>query len=67
MIHNPMEDLKRSKDPPHRERRISQHEIDTILVALNYDESFPVIQQQQKSRSCILVGDRDRHAGRGDL
>ena len=48
MTHNPLEDLKRPKDPPHRERRISQGEIDTILVALNYDERFAVIQQQQK-------------------
>jgi integrase len=29
---------KRPKGPLHRERRISQQEIDTILVVLNYDE-----------------------------
>lgn len=55
MTHNPMEDLKRPKDPPHRERRISQHEIDTILVALNYDERFPVVQQQQKVAVAFLL------------
>lgn len=55
MTHNPMEDLKRPKDPPHRERRISQVEIDTILVALNYDDRFPVLQQQQKVAVAFLL------------
>jgi integrase len=32
-----------------------QQEIDTILVALNYDERFPVIQQQQKVAVAFLV------------
>lgn len=54
MTHNPMDDLKRPKDPAHRDRRISQREIDTILVALNYAESAPVVQQQQKVAVAFL-------------
>ncbi len=55
MSHNPMDDLKRPKDPAHRDRRISQREIDTILVALNYDDNFPVVQQQQKVAVAFLL------------
>lgn len=55
MTHNPMEDLKRPKDPAHRDRRISQREIDLVLHALNYDESSPVIQQQQKVAVAFLL------------
>jgi len=55
MTHNPMEDLKRPKDPAHRDRRISQHEIDMVLQSLNYGEEAPVIQQQQKVAVAFLL------------
>lgn len=55
MTHNPMEDLKRPKDPAHRDRRISQREIDLVLHALNYDENAAVIQQQQKVAVAFLL------------
>ncbi len=55
MTHNPMEDLKRPKDPAHRDRRISQREIDMVLESLNYAEDSPVIQQQQKVAVAFLL------------
>lgn len=55
MSHNPMEDLKRPKDPAHRERRISNGEIQRVLVSLNYDEAWPVLQQQQKVAVAFLL------------
>lgn len=55
MSHNPMGDLKRPKDPAHRDRRINQREIDTVLASLNYGEEAPVIQQQQKVAVAFLL------------
>lgn len=55
MTHNPMEDLKRPKDPAHRDRRISDREIETVLLALNYAEDAPVLQQQQKVAVAFLL------------
>lgn len=34
MSHNPMDDLKRPKDPAHRDRRVSDSEIEAVLLAL---------------------------------
>lgn len=55
MDKNPMQDLKRPKDPPHRDRRISDNEIETILVALNYSEHYPPEEKQQKIALAFLV------------
>ena len=55
MSHNPIEDLQRPKDPPHRDRRISDSEIEQILVALCYSEKLPVTQQQQKVAIAFLL------------
>lgn len=49
MDHNPMDDLKRPKDPPHRTRLVSEKEIAAILISLNYSEGSPVTQQQQRT------------------
>jgi integrase len=54
MDHNPMEDLKRPKDPPGRDRRISPREVETILIALNYSDRYPAVQQQQKVAVAFL-------------
>lgn len=37
IVNNPMKDIKRPKNPPHRDRRISQDEIERILKALGYE------------------------------
>jgi integrase len=34
---NPIKGVRKPKEPPHRERRISQDEIDRLLLALGYD------------------------------
>ena len=47
MNHNPMDDLKRPKNPANRERRISDDEIEIVLVALSYDEFGPVLIDRQ--------------------
>ncbi|MDB4326372.1 tyrosine-type recombinase/integrase [bacterium] len=51
MDQNPMADLKRPKNPPHRDRRISHDEVERVLICLNYSEKFEVIQKQQ----CVAV------------
>ena len=54
MEHKPMADLKRPKDPPARDRRISQREIDAILLALGYSESAPLVTKQQMTALAFL-------------
>jgi integrase len=34
---NPIKDVRKPKEPPHRERRITQDEIDRLLLALGYE------------------------------
>lgn len=51
---NPMEDLKRPKNPPGRDRRISDREIEAFLIASNYAEASPVIEQQQRVAVAFL-------------
>lgn len=55
MSHNPMADLARPKDPPHRDRRISQAEVDCLMVALGYSEQLPVTQQKQRVAVAFLL------------
>lgn len=55
MTHKPMDDLKRPKNPPHRDRRISPEEEAAIVFTLNYDAVNPVTQQQQKIAVAFLL------------
>lgn len=54
MQSNPMEDLKRPKNPPSRDRRISDREIEAFLIASNYSEASPVVEQQQRVAVAFL-------------
>ncbi|QEY15506.1 site-specific integrase [Cellvibrio sp. KY-GH-1] len=54
MDHNPMTDLKRPKNPPHRDRRIFDKEIEALLVVLRYSEQSEVRQQQQRVAVAFL-------------
>lgn len=54
MSDNPMDDLKRPKDPPHRDRRITDDEVKRILVCLNYSEEFEITQKQQSAGAAFL-------------
>jgi integrase len=54
MEHNPLTDLKRPKNPPHRDRRIFEHEKLALLIALNYADEYPVVQQQQRVAVAFL-------------
>lgn len=55
MAHNPMKDLKRPKNPRHRERLISKCEIEVILEGAGYSEDFPVGTQKQKTALAFLL------------
>lgn len=55
MAHNPMQDLQRPKNPPHRERLISADEIASILAASGYSEEYPVVTQKQKTGLAFLL------------
>lgn len=54
MEHNPMDDLKRPKNPPNRERRISPEEVARVLVAHSYSEEHPVTLQRQRAALAFL-------------
>lgn len=54
MAHNPMQDLQRPKDPPHRDRLIPQDEIDLILAALGYSDENPVSNSDQRVAAAFL-------------
>lgn len=54
MDHNPLTDLKRPKNPPHRDRRILDGEITSIITKLNYSASAPVEFQQQRVAIAFL-------------
>jgi len=55
MAHNPMTDLMRPKDPEPRNRRVSDQEIELLLVALNYTDDQPITAQRQKVAIAFLV------------
>ena len=55
MTHNPMTDIKRPKDPPPRDRRISQEEIDRLLVALDHVDGAQPRTQRQKVATAFLI------------
>jgi integrase len=55
MKHNPLEDIERPKNPPHRDRRITQEEIDCLLVVFGYHDSLAVITQRQRAAVAFLL------------
>lgn len=55
MTHNPMSDIKRPKDPPPRDRRISQEEVDRLLVALDHVDGAQPRTQRQKVATAFLI------------
>ena len=55
MTHNPIADIKRPKDPPPRDRRISQEEIDRLLVALDHVDGAQPRTQRQKVATAFLI------------
>ena len=55
MGHNPMTDIERPKDPEARNRRVSDTEIEQLLVALNYSDDLPITSQRQKVAIAFLV------------
>jgi len=52
---NPVVDIKRPKNPPPRNRRISDNEIERICFALGYTEGIPVIMKQQLLAVFFLI------------
>lgn len=55
MTHNPFDTLRRPKNPPPRDRRITPQEISEILEALNYAEGRPVVEQRHKVAVAFLL------------
>ena len=55
MAHNPMDDLHRPKNPPHRDRLISEGEIKLVLTSAAYSEDLPVVTQKQKTAVAFLL------------
>jgi integrase len=55
MESNPFNDLKRPKNPPHRDRRISVKEIEIISVASGYSDNYPVIEHAQRVAVAFLL------------
>ena len=55
MTHSPVDNLRRPKNPPARDRRITQQEIDEMLQALDYAEGHPVTLQRHKVAIAFLL------------
>lgn len=61
---NPLEDVARPVSPPHRERIITQLEIDTMLAALGHDEDAkPVSVGRQVAIAFLLALETGMRAG----
>lgn len=54
MSQNPMQDLRRPRNPPARERRITDQEVELVLVALGYVEGLPIVTKQQRVAVAFL-------------
>ena len=52
---NPMGDVKRPKEPPHRDRLISADELKRLLLALGYEEKAPVVTMRQEIAVMLLL------------
>ena len=55
MSHDPMTDIKRPKDPPPRDRRVSEAEEAMLLQAMSYSDDMPVSSQRQKVAIAFLI------------
>jgi integrase len=55
MSHDPMTDIKRPKDPPPRDRRVSEAEESMLLQAMSYSDDMPVSSQRQKVAIAFLI------------
>jgi len=55
MSHDPMTDIKRPKDPPPRDRRVSEAEESVLLQAMSYSDDMPVSIQRQKVAIAFLI------------
>lgn len=53
--HNPCSDVKRPEQPPHRDRRITDDEIDRLCFALGYGGGQPVDKSQQVAVMFLLA------------
>lgn len=52
--HNPIADLDRPKDPPHRDRRITDDEVQRICDGLGFNENQSIRTQRQYIAFCFL-------------
>ena len=52
---NPCKDVRKPKKAPPRDRRISDDEIDRILLSLGYDETEPVVNQRHYIAIAFLL------------
>jgi integrase len=55
MSHSPMRDVVRPKQPPPRDRLISEAELERILLALEYDEKATIKTTRQKIAVALLL------------
>jgi len=55
MSHDPMTDIKRPKDPPPRDRRVSEAEEAMLLQAMSYSDDMPISSQRQKVAIAFLI------------
>jgi integrase len=63
MSHNPMDDLRRPKDPPPRDRMFSQAEIDALLTVLDYDSGPVVLSRQRVALALLFAFETAMRAG----
>ena len=55
LSHDPIKDVQRKKDPPHRDRLISDDELNRLLLALEYDEAQPITTIRQEIAVAFLL------------
>lgn len=54
MQHNPMHDLHRPKNPPPRDRRLLDDELQALLIVMDYDPYRPITMQKQRAAVAML-------------
>lgn len=54
MAHNPMQNVLRPKDPPARDRLLSEQEIDLLLIEMECHENRPMTMQKQRAAMAML-------------
>lgn len=55
LAENPMSDVKRPKQPPPRDRIITDKELERLLLALEYEEAAPVVTTRQQIAVAFLL------------